>query len=198
LIAIPTGPRLGSSTKVFTLPHWVKQARMPANSAEPRIARNGGTLRIVNTTSRTIGSRFRTVMLNSLPRIARASSVETTAFAVASRPRTRKITRLIASAGPAVQTMFRTWRPTVSPRPTSFGTRIVVSESGVILSPKYAPQITAPAAAFGESPITRAIPTKATPIVPAVVQELPVTRPTTAQITAVARKKTFGLRRRIP
>ena len=46
------------------------------------------------------------------------------------------MTRLIPSAGPAVQNMLRMCRPTVRPPPTSFGTRIVVSESGVILSPK--------------------------------------------------------------
>ena len=38
-------------------------------------------------------------------------------------------------------------------------------------------------------PITLAIPTNATPSVPAVVHELPVTMPTTAQIAAVATKK---------
>ena len=63
----------------------------------------------------------------------------------------------------------------------------MVSDSGVILSPKYAPQITAPAAAACERPITFDIPTKATPRVPAVVHELPVTIPTTAQIAAVVR-----------
>jgi hypothetical protein len=45
--------------------------------------------------------------------------------------------------------------------------------------------MTAPAAAASESPITFAIATKATPSVPAVVHELPVTIPTTAQIAAV-------------
>ena len=72
------------------------------------------------------------------------------------------------------------------PAPTSWGTRIVVSDSGVILSPKYAPQITAPAAIASERPSTLAIPTKATPSVPAVVHELPVTMPTRAQIAADA------------
>jgi hypothetical protein len=61
------------------------------------------------------------------------------------------------------------------------------------LSPKYEPQMTAPAAIGFETPITPAIPMKATPSVPAVVHELPVTVPTTAQITAVARKETLGL-----
>ena len=49
--------------------------------------------------------------------------------------------------------------------------------------------MTAPAAAASERPITFAIPTNATPSVPAVVHELPVTIPTIAQIAAVARKK---------
>ena len=53
--------------------------------------------------------------------------------------------------------------------------------------------MTAPAAIACETPITLAIPTNATPSVPAVVHELPVTMPTIAQIAAVARKNTLGL-----
>ena len=40
--------------------------------------------------------------------------------------------------------------------------------------------------------MTFAMPTNATPSVPAVVHELPVTIPTIAQIAAVARKKSSG------
>ena len=40
--------------------------------------------------------------------------------------------------------------------------------------------------------MTFAMPTKATPSVPAVVHELPVTMPTTAQIAAVVTKKMSG------
>ena len=69
--------------------------------------------------------------------------------------------------------MFRTCCPTVRPPPTSRGTRIVVSDNGVILSPKYAPQMTAPAATASSSPRTLLMPTNATPSVPAVVHELP-------------------------
>ncbi len=58
--------------------------------------------------------------------------------------------------------------------------------------------MTAPAAASSERPITFAIPTNATPSVPAVVHELPVTIPTSAQMTAVARKNTLGLSTRTP
>src|SRR3954452_14510999 len=44
--------------------------------------------------------------------------------------------------------------------------------------------MTAPAAGSSDTPITFAILTNATPSVPAVVQELPVTMPTTAQMIA--------------
>ena len=70
------------------------------------------------------------------PSAARASSVLTVAFGEAPSPRKRNATMLMPSAGPAVHAMFRMCRPTVSPPPTSCGTRTVVSDSGVILSPK--------------------------------------------------------------
>ena len=75
-------------------------------------------------------------MLKASPSAARASSVLISASGSALSPSSRKMTRLMPSAGPAVQNMLRTCSPTVRPPPTSFGTRIVVSDSGVILSPK--------------------------------------------------------------
>ena len=170
---------------------------MPANSADPRIARNGGTLRTVNTTSSASGSRFTTEMWKAFSSASSALSGSTAASGSTPRPITRKITRLTPSAGAAVQNMLRMCSPVVTP-PTICGTRIVVSDSGVILSPKYAPQMIAPAAISFETPITPAMPTNATPSVPAVVHELPVTVPTMAQMTAVARKKMLGLSRLTP
>jgi hypothetical protein len=165
----------------------VKHARIPANSAEPSSARNGGTFLSVKATSRKSGSSATTEIVKSCSSTSRTAWVLTVDSGVAVSPSTRKATRLIPSAGPAVQNMLRMCLPVVSPPPTSCGTRIVVSESGVILSPKYAPQITAPAATCAGSPITLAIPTNATPSVPAVVHELPVTSPTIAQIAAVVK-----------
>jgi hypothetical protein len=55
------------------------------------------------------------------------------------------------------------------------------------LSPTYAPETTAPAAMAVDIPMIGAMPTKATPSVPAVVHELPVTMPTAAQMIATAR-----------
>ena len=64
---------------------------------------------------------------------------------------------------------------------------MVVSDRGVILSPKYAPQMTAPAATASSSPRTVLMPTNATPRVPAVVHELPVTMPTRAHTAAAVK-----------
>jgi hypothetical protein len=56
----------------------------------------------------------------------------------------------------------------------------------------YAPETTAPAVIAVGIFSTGAMPTNATPSVAAVVQELPVTAPTTAQITAIVAKKIAG------
>ncbi len=71
--------------------------------------------------------------------------------------------------------------------PTICGVRMVVSDSGVILSPKYAPEMTAPAVMACEAPMAADMPTKATPRVAAVVHELPVTMPTRPVSTAAAK-----------
>lgn len=68
--------------------------------------------------------------------------------------------------------------------PATAAARFVVSDNGDILSPKYAPEITAPAAKAGFSPSASEIATSATPIVPITVHELPTARATTAQMTA--------------
>ena len=66
------------------------------------------------------------------------------------------------------------------------GARLVVSESGDILSPKYAPEMTAPAVIGAERPMIWAMPINARPIVPAVVHELPIETATRAQMIRAA------------
>src|SRR4051795_5975470 len=94
-------------------------------------------------------------------------------------------TIVIRAAGPLVQIIapMCSWVVTL---PTIDGVRTVVSETGVILSPKYAPEMTAPAVMAGSAPMSGAIATNATPGVAAVVQELPMARPTTPQMMTVA------------
>ena len=116
--------------------HWVKQARIPAKSADPMIARNGGAFRMEKKTRRSNGRRVTAEMLNASPGPRPRPPCSPHPGVGGRDPSTRKMTRLTPRAGPAVQNMLRTCSATVRPPPTSFGTRIVVSDNGVILSPK--------------------------------------------------------------
>ena len=76
--------------------------------------------------------------------------------------------------------------------PAMAGAKLVVSLIGEILSPKYAPESTAPAVMPNGTPKASAIPIKAIPTVAEVVQELPVATEITAQITTHAGRKIVG------
>ena len=64
--------------------------------------------------------------------------------------------------------------------PAAIGAKLVVSESGANLSPKNAPETTAPAVAGKDTPRPPAIPIIATPIVPADPHDVPVTTESSA------------------
>ena len=76
--------------------------------------------------------------------------------------------------------------------PAIAGARFVVSLSGESLSPKYAPDITAPATIPTGMSSARPIPIKAIPTVADVVQLLPVAIEIIAQIIIHAGKKILG------
>src|SRR5699024_4964696 len=97
----------------------------------------------------------------------------------------------IINAGKVVQPIFFIWsnKSTCKMDDAIF----VVSDSGDILSPKNAPETIAPAVIASEISIALAIPMKATPIVPTVVNELPTLTPTIAQTTNTITKKNFGV-----
>ena len=78
--------------------------------------------------------------------------------------------------------------------PAIAGAKFVVSESGDILSPKYAPEITAPAIMPVGIPKALPIPINAIPTVADVVQELPVAIEIIAAIITDAGKKIAGLK----
>ncbi len=76
--------------------------------------------------------------------------------------------------------------------PAIAGARFVVSESGDILSPKYAPEMIAPAAIGDGIPRPIAIPMSARPIVPIVPQDVPVASEVIEQISTAATRNTDG------
>ena len=69
---------------------------------------------------------------------------------------------------------------------------IVVSDSGEILSPKYAPEIIDPAIHPSLNPCALPIPISAIPIVAIVVHELPVMTEISAQMIQVDARKKSG------
>ncbi len=84
--------------------------------------------------------------------------------------------------------MRKKWSPAIEEA------RLVVSENGESLSPKYAPDTMAPAAIPEGTPNVVPIPISATPTVPAVDQELPVIKETTEDRTQAVTKKKEGFK----
>ena len=78
--------------------------------------------------------------------------------------------------------------------PAIAGARLVVSDKGDILSPKYAPLRIAPAISPSEIFKAFPIPIKAIPIVAEVVQELPVAIETIIQIIQAAKRNILGFK----
>ena len=70
--------------------------------------------------------------------------------------------------------------------------RIVVSLNGDSLSPKYAPEMIAPALQGAGTPSAVPIPRSATPIVATVVHEVPVISDTIAQMMQAHARKRWG------
>ena len=103
---------------------------------------------------------------------------------VARKPSSAKPSSATKMDGTVVQSCARMWVNRSTPASCALST--VVSDSGELLSPKYAPEMTAPAVIAGDTPTSEAIPTSPTPIVPAVVHELPMPTEMAAQTAALA------------
>src|SRR5690554_6329914 len=78
------------------------------------------------------------------------------------------------------------------------GARLVVSDSGEILSPKNAPETTAPAVQYVGTSKPAPIPISARPTVPTVPQEVPSDTETTEHIIMAAARKICGVRMTSP
>ncbi len=114
----------------------MNDANAPANSAQLKIARNGGTRRIEKMTSRMSGSMLMRPIENSPASVAWALAESNPGpVAGVARPRIANRTSAMTTAGPDVQIIAPMCWLVVTP-PTMDGTRTVVSETGVILSPK--------------------------------------------------------------
>ena len=141
-----------------------------------KIAVNGGNLNAAITTTTTSGRNSQRLMLNAL----RMPSI----FALASKspgwPSMKKIASEMAMATDDVSSVSR--RCWYRSTPDATAARLAESESGEHVSPKYAPEMIAPAAMAGFNPMFAAIPMKPMPIVPTTVHELPMLIATMAEM----------------
>ncbi|OPZ56577.1 MAG: hypothetical protein BWY89_01060 [Bacteroidetes bacterium ADurb.BinA012] len=119
-----------------------------------------------------------------------ASALVVTPWRSMVNPIIRKITIVRISDGTVVWTMYLTCvKRSV---PATAGARLVVSDRGDILSPKYAPDMIAPAIIASLNPRAFPIPSSATPMVATVDHELPVLTDTRAQMTTAANRNILG------
>ena len=160
---------------------------------------NAGTARTFRAIKKmmTTGERNRpTWMLkasNTATPNSSAKAVDTPSAAAAPpNPAIKKTVSAIKRLGTVVRVMYRMWLNRSEPPTTA--AMFVVSLNGDILSPKYAPEMMAPAIHPSLSPEAVPMPTRATPTVPTVPHELPVASESKPQITHAANKNIPGSR----
>ena len=98
-------------------------------------------------------------------------------------PRIQKIINDTTNEGIVDHIIFLIWAKRSLPAIAE--AKLVESERGDILSPKTAPEMTAPATSAGLTFIATPIPKRAIPIVEIVVKPLPIERPTREQTIKV-------------
>ena len=160
-------------------------ATPPPNKAPNKMVGRGGNFRIAIRKTTANGISASGVILNEASRVViKISIMFPFDSALTPKPIIKKIINAKIMEGPVVQTICRICvKRSV---PVTAGARLVVSDKGDILSPKYAPEMIAPAVIAGERSSPIDTPINATPSVPATVQELPVARAAIAQIKHVA------------
>ena len=165
---------------------------MPPASVPTSNATKGGVFLMIIAMTITGTMNNHGLILNALPMASSLS--ETSAVPVVSKlkPMIRNTKRVTEIVGTVVNVIYRMCEK--SSPPAMAGAKLVVSLKGDILSPKYAPEITAPAVIPSEMPSVSPMPIKAMPTVAEVVHELPVAMEIKAQMIMHAAKKMEGLR----
>ena len=107
------------------------------------------------------------------------------------RPMNQKRPALKTRPGIVSHSMWRMWSK--SPSPTIAGATLVVSDSGESLSPKNAPEMTAPATTGSGTPMPPPMAMNARPTVAMDVNELPRTREMKAVTRQAIGRKNVGL-----
>ena len=130
------------------------------------------------------------LMLNVFSKVARYKALSLVPAFPIHIPAKEKRMSVINIVGPVVRSIYLIC--VNNGVPLTEEARTVVSLKGEILSPKYAPEIMAPAIHPSSKPCALPIPKSATPIVAIVVHEEPVMTETIPQITHADIRNTEG------
>ena len=163
---------------------------MAAMKAEAKSVMMAGSLRAMSmpVTSGTISNHAE--MLNVFCRLCSITRVSASEVVEPLRPAITKTTSAIINDGVVVKSMYLMWVNKGTSAVEDAST--VVSLMSEILSPKYAPEMMAPAIQPSLKPNALPIPIKATPMVAMVVHEEPVSNEITAHIMHVAGRNIEG------
>ena len=169
-----------------------RQANTPLMAVQPSMAGTAGTFNAEVKSTSTAGTRAMTLILKFAPRVSRISSMLLrSALAEAFlMPSTVYRIRQITVAGTVVYIMEPMW--SYRGVPDISAATLVVSDRGDILSPKKAPEQTAPAISGAEMPILVPTPNKAKPMVAIEPKEVPVKRLVIAQRTKASGTMILG------
>ena len=166
-------------------------AKIPPNKVPTNNAGRAGTFFIMSNSTIT-GTKNNHGLMLKLLSIAINKFVISLEFCVLSieSPINKKMRSDMTKLGIVVYIMYLIWVNKFVP--AIAGARFVVSDKGDILSPKYAPDIIAPAVRPFEISKALPIPNRAIPTVAIVDQELPEANETIAHMMAAATRKIFG------
>ena len=173
-----------------TIPGWKRRAARPATKADTISVSIAGTFLIIRKKVNIGTMRSRGLMRKVERKASEYSAVDGTASGLCIRLATRNTTRATLIDGTVVNIIYLMWVKRSVPDDEDAST--VVSDRGETLSPKYAPEIIAPAVHPGEKPSAVPIAISATPTVAMVVQELPVIRATAAAMAQLAKRNIRG------
>ena len=165
-------------------------AETPPSNAERNSTASDGRRKAMRTPVASGTSKVQGVMWKVLESPSAKSCALTAVASTRKKPATRKMINVSVIDGNVVKSMYLIW--TNRSVPVAELARIVVSLSGESLSPKYAPEMIAPALHGAGTPSAVPMPRSATPIVATVVHDVPVINDTMAQMMQAHARKRWG------
>ena len=181
---------LSASATCISIPGWKTKAMSVARRAEIKSTMSEGTFLYIITPVATGTRRSHGVTVNVFSRAATYCDVSLIVSEPIHNPASEKMMSVMKTVGPVVSIMYLMCVKSGVPLTEEAST--VVSLRGDTLSPKYAPEMMAPAVHPSSKPNALPMPSNASPMVAIVVHDEPVMREMTALMTQAEARNTAG------